>query len=95
MLFTVVPYSAVMSLSVVSHQILLLLQAEEWKSMVTLNILNTVQNVVVCLGLLAGSLLCVHMVVTNQGLTVGDYVLFTSYINQLYVPLNWFGTFYR
>jgi len=70
-------------------------QAEEWKSMVTLNILNTVQNVIVCLGLLAGSLLCVHMVVTNQGLTVGDYVLFTSYITQLYVPLNWFGTFYR
>lgn len=70
-------------------------QTEEWKSMVTQNILNTVQNVIVCLGLLTGSLLCVHMVVTNQGLTVGDYVLFASYISQLYVPLNWFGTFYR
>jgi len=63
--------------------------------MLTMNILNTMQNVIVSLGLLAGSLLCVHMVVTNQGLTVGDYVLFTSYITQLYVPLNWFGTFYR
>jgi ATP-binding cassette subfamily B (MDR/TAP) protein 6 len=94
-LVNVVPYSAVMSLSVVSHHLFFLLQAEEWKSMVTMNILNTMQNVIVCLGLLAGSLLCVHMVVTNQGLTVGDYVLFTSYINQLYVPLNWFGTFYR
>lgn len=95
MLVTAVPYSAVMSVSIVSHQILFLLQAEEFKSMVTLNILNTVQNVIVCSGLLAGSLLCVHMVVTNQGLTVGDYVLFTLYITQLYVPLNWFGTFYR
>jgi ATP-binding cassette subfamily B (MDR/TAP) protein 6 len=62
---------------------------------VTQNILNTVQNVIVCGGLLTGSLLCVHMVVTKQGLTVGDYVLFASYIIQLYVPLNWFGTFYR
>lgn len=95
MLVIVVSYSAVMSLSVMSHQILFLLQLEEWKTLVTMNILNTIQNVIVCLGLLAGSLLCVHMVVTNQGLTVGDYVLFTSYITQLYVPLNWFGTFYR
>lgn len=46
-------------------------------------------------GLLAGSLLCVHMVVAKEGLTVGDYVLFSSYIVQLYVPLNWFGTYYR
>lgn len=35
------------------------------------------------------------MVVEQQGLTVGDYVLFASYIVQLYVPLNWFGTYYR
>ncbi|KAF2900621.1 hypothetical protein ILUMI_05560 [Ignelater luminosus] len=70
-------------------------QAAEWKSMVTQNILNTMQNVIICGGLLAGSLLCVHMVVDKQGLTVGDYVLFSSYIIQLYVPLNWFGTYYR
>ncbi|KZC11789.1 ATP-binding cassette sub-family B member 6, mitochondrial [Dufourea novaeangliae] len=70
-------------------------QAEEWKSMITLNILNTSQNIIVCSGLLAGSLLCLHMVVANQGLTIGDYVLFASYIIQLYVPLNWFGTYYR
>ncbi|OAD55726.1 ATP-binding cassette sub-family B member 6, mitochondrial [Eufriesea mexicana] len=70
-------------------------QIEEWKSMITLNILNSFQNIIVCTGLLAGSLLCVHMVVTKQGLTIGDYVLFASYIIQLYVPLNWFGTYYR
>lgn len=46
-------------------------------------------------GLLAGSLLCVSMVVRTGELTVGDYVLFASYIVQLYVPLNWFGTYYR
>ncbi|XP_011706185.1 PREDICTED: ATP-binding cassette sub-family B member 6, mitochondrial-like [Wasmannia auropunctata] len=63
--------------------------------MITLNILNTLQNIIVCGGLLSGSLLCLHMVVAHQGLTIGDYVLFASYIIQLYVPLNWFGTYYR
>lgn len=77
------------------REAILSFQTEEWKSIVTQNILNTVQNVIVCGGLLTGSLLCVHMVVMKQGLTVGDYVLFASYIIQLYVPLNWFGTFYR
>ncbi|KAF5282611.1 hypothetical protein FQR65_LT14206 [Abscondita terminalis] len=70
-------------------------QIEEFKASITLNILNTLQNIIICVGLLAGSLLCVHMVVENQGLSVGDYVLFSSYIIQLYVPLNWFGTYYR
>ncbi|XP_077298500.1 ABC transporter ATP-binding protein/permease Hmt-1 [Arctopsyche grandis] len=70
-------------------------QKEEWSSMFTLNILNTMQNVIVCAGLLAGSLLCMKMIVYKEGLSVGDYVLFSSYIIQLYVPLNWFGTFYR
>lgn len=71
------------------------MQNEEWKSTITLNILNTMQNIIICGGLLAGSLLCVHMVVNKETLTVGDYVLFASYIIQLYVPLNWFGTYYR
>ncbi|XP_071454938.1 ATP-binding cassette sub-family B member 6 [Hetaerina americana] len=70
-------------------------QKEEWKSSATLNLLNTVQNFVVSGGLLAGSLLCVYIVAEKKGLTVGQYVLFTMYILQLYVPLNWFGTYYR
>ncbi|XP_014205257.1 ATP-binding cassette sub-family B member 6, mitochondrial [Copidosoma floridanum] len=70
-------------------------QEEEFKSSITLNILNTVQNVIINCGLLAGSLLCLHMVVHHEGLSIGDYVLFASYIIQLYVPLNWFGTYYR
>lgn len=53
------------------------------------------QNVIISVGLLAGSMLCAWMVYNHQGLTVGDYVLFASYIVQLYVPLNWFGTYYR
>ncbi|XP_046747696.1 ATP-binding cassette sub-family B member 6 [Diprion similis] len=77
------------------REAILKFQTEEWKSMITLNILNTMQNVIICSGLLAGSLLCLHMVVAHEGLTIGDYVLFASYIIQLYVPLNWFGTYYR
>ena len=76
-------------------QAILNYQSEEWRSMVTLNILNTLQNIIVSCGLLAGSLLCLNMVVNGEGLTIGDYVLFASYIIQLYVPLNWFGTYYR
>lgn len=57
--------------------------------------LNTIQNIIICGGLLAGSLLCVHLVVVEHTLKAGDYVLFATYIVQLYVPLNWFGTYYR
>lgn len=53
------------------------------------------QNVIICGGLLAGSLLCAYMVIETKQLTVGQYVLFATYIIQLYVPLNWFGTYYR
>lgn len=70
-------------------------QGEEWKANITLNILNTAQNVIICGGLLAGSLLCAYFVVDKNTLSPGDYVLFATYIVQLYVPLNWFGTYYR
>jgi ATP-binding cassette, subfamily B (MDR/TAP), member 6 len=63
--------------------------------MAALSLLNTMQNLVISGGLLAGSLLCVYLVVNHKGLSVGDYVLSSSYILQLYVPLNWFGTYYR
>nr|CAG4648537.1 EOG090X02PU [Polyphemus pediculus] len=75
-------------------EIMIKYQLEEWRSSASLNLLNTVQNVVMTTGLLAGSLLCVYFVSENQ-LTIGDYVLFGTYITQLYAPLNWFGTYYR
>ena len=40
-------------------------------------------------------MLAAWMVASDKGLTVGDYVLFSTYIMQLYTPLNWFGTYYR
>ncbi|CAG0905349.1 unnamed protein product [Cyprideis torosa] len=70
-------------------------QVEEWKSIASLTILNTLQNLVINVGLLVGSLFCAYLVVDKGQLTVGDYVLFSTYMIQLYQPLNWFGTYYR
>jgi len=67
-------------------------QQADWKSSASLNVLNTAQNAVITAGLLAGCLLAAKQVVDDQ-LTVGDFVLFLTYITQLYVPLNWFGMF--
>ncbi|CAG08205.1 unnamed protein product, partial [Tetraodon nigroviridis] len=76
------------------QEALLRYQHCEWKSSASLALLNQTQNIIIGSGLLAGSLLCAHWV--SQGkLQVGDYVLFGTYIIQLYTPLNWFGTYYR
>ncbi|XP_066497349.1 ATP-binding cassette sub-family B member 6 isoform X2 [Hoplias malabaricus] len=69
-------------------------QNSEWKTNASLALLNQTQNLVIGCGLLAGSLLCAYFVTVDQ-FQVGDYVLFGTYIVQLYTPLNWFGTYYR
>uniref|UniRef100_A0A673WYW6 ATP binding cassette subfamily B member 6 (LAN blood group) n=1 Tax=Salmo trutta TaxID=8032 RepID=A0A673WYW6_SALTR len=69
-------------------------QQSEWKTNASLALLNQTQNLIIGSGLLAGSLLCAYMV-TEGRFQVGDYVLFGTYIIQLYTPLNWFGTYYR
>lgn len=73
-------------------------QIAEWKSTATLNLLNSAQNIITTLGYMAGALLCAWAVVHSVAgltLTVGDYVLFGTYLSQLFVPLNWLGTYYR
>ncbi|XP_075789030.1 ATP-binding cassette sub-family B member 6 isoform X2 [Pelodiscus sinensis] len=69
-------------------------QVSEWKVNASLALLNQTQNLIIGLGLLAGSLLCAYWV-TERRFQVGDFVLFGTYIIQLYTPLNWFGTYYR
>ncbi|XP_053121935.1 ATP-binding cassette sub-family B member 6 isoform X2 [Hemicordylus capensis] len=69
-------------------------QVSEWHANASLAFLNQTQNLVIGGGLLAGSLLCAAFV-NEKKLYVGDYVLFSTYIIQLYTPLNWFGTYYR
>lgn len=55
--------------------------------------LNTVQNIMRWIGCWL-VIKCVNGV-RSKGSHCGNYVLFATYIIQLYVPLNWFGTFYR
>ncbi len=51
------------------------------------------QNIIITIGLFCGSALCAYRV--SQGdLQVGDFVLYCTYIIQLYAPLNFFGTYY-
>lgn len=69
-------------------------QESEWKTQASLALLNQTQNLIIGSGLLAGSLLCAYFV-TEKTFQVGDFVLFGTYIIQLYTPLNWFGTYYR
>ncbi|TDG96208.1 hypothetical protein EPR50_G00237600 [Perca flavescens] len=69
-------------------------QVSEWKTQASLAFLNQTQNIIIGLGLLAGSLLCAYFV-TEGKFQIGDFVLFGTYIIQLYTPLNWFGTYYR
>ncbi|CAH8529672.1 unnamed protein product [Heterobilharzia americana] len=69
-------------------------QKADWRNSFSLNILNSVQNVTISIGFMCGVLLCARDVV-NQTLTVGHFVLFCTYIIQLYSPLSIFGTYYR
>ena len=77
-----------------------LFQTAEWKSQASLNILAIVQNVIINGGLIGGSFLCAWYIIDgnqiqHRKVTVGDFVLFCTYIVQLYGPLNFFGTYYR
>ena len=67
---------------------------QEWVANATLRALNTFQNIVQVMGIFLGSVLCAYKISIGE-LTVGDYVLFTSYLIQLYAPLNFFGSSYR
>lgn len=69
-------------------------QNAEYKSVSSLVFLNVSQSVTINLGLLAGSLLSAKFVLDGT-FQVGDFVLFGTYILQLYTPLGYFGTYYR
>ncbi|KAG9298941.1 hypothetical protein G9A89_015963 [Geosiphon pyriformis] len=73
---------------------ILAFQKADRKSTMSLYILNTTQNIIIQCGLVAGCLLCAKRI-TNGEMTGGDFVLYLTYIIQLYGPLNWFGTYYR
>ncbi|KAJ7287359.1 mitochondrial half-size ABC transporter [Mycena rebaudengoi] len=69
-------------------------QEMEYKVIVSLNILNLVQNFIISTGLLVGSMIVALRVTTGQS-KPSDFVIFITYLAQLYGPLNQLGYIYR
>ncbi|KAI7815804.1 P-loop containing nucleoside triphosphate hydrolase protein [Gamsiella multidivaricata] len=69
-------------------------QQADRKSQYTLAILNTTLNIVIQGGLALGCLLCAKRV-SQKEMGVKGFVMYYTYILQLYGPLNLFGTSYR
>lgn len=69
-------------------------QAVDYKLSASMNALNVAQSGVVFIGLAAGMMVCTAGV-ADGSLTVGDAVLFVTLMQQLYAPLNFFGSYYR
>ncbi|KAF8973371.1 Homocysteine S-methyltransferase 1, partial [Entomortierella lignicola] len=69
-------------------------QKADYKSQYTLGILNTTLNFVIQGGLALGCLLCAKRV-AQQEMNVREFVMYYTYILQLYGPLNQFGSSYR
>ncbi|KIJ23460.1 hypothetical protein M422DRAFT_39595 [Sphaerobolus stellatus SS14] len=76
-------------------------QALEYKVMVSLNLLNLVQSFIFSLGILVGSMLVAMQItrhkLNSDGVPMGssDFVVFITYLAQLYGPLNSLGYIYR
>lgn len=69
-------------------------QKIDFKLIASMNVLNVLQSFVIFAGLISGLIICTYGV-ANGTLTVGDTVLFVTMMQQLYAPLNFFGTYYR
>ncbi|CAD5217249.1 unnamed protein product [Bursaphelenchus okinawaensis] len=68
----------------------------ERKALYSLQFLNGLQNSILGIAILIGSVMMAYQItLPNSRLSAGDYVLFTTYLLQLSVPLNFFGTVYN
>ena len=75
---------------------LVVYQQAEYKNTSSLNLLNSLQNGIIGVSLILGTLLIGYLIsLPGSKYTAGDYIMFTTYIMQLYSPLNFFGTLYR
>jgi len=64
------------------------------RSQYSLSLLNVMQTLVICSGLVV-IMLKAGKGVVNETMTVGDFVLVNTYMIQLYLPLNFLGFVYR
>ena len=65
-------------------------QTIELRVIGSLNALNLVQNAIITSGLLAGTLIVAYRV-TKGTATAAEFVVFLTYLGQLYGPLNMLG----
>jgi ATP-binding cassette subfamily B protein len=64
------------------------------KAQMSLSVLNTGQAIIITVGLVAVMALAAYHVSAKM-MTTGDLVVVTTFLTQLYVPLNLLGTVYR
>ncbi|KAH8119171.1 hypothetical protein DFH11DRAFT_1780939 [Phellopilus nigrolimitatus] len=69
-------------------------QSLEYRVIASLNLLNLVQNLLMTIGFLVGGML-VALRVTNGISRPSEFVIFITYLGQLYGPLNQLGYVYR
>ncbi|KAH9020826.1 hypothetical protein EDB85DRAFT_2152777 [Lactarius pseudohatsudake] len=69
-------------------------QSLEYRVITAMNLLNLIQNLILTVGLLVGSMIVAHKVVNGQ-LKPSDFVFVVTYLVQLYGPLNMLGSIYR
>ena len=67
---------------------------KDWILKLLMNGFNTIQTLALNCGLLVGSLYCAYLISLHE-LTVGDYVLFVTYMMQLMAPLKQLAFLYR
>ncbi|KAF9484487.1 hypothetical protein BDN70DRAFT_989577 [Pholiota conissans] len=70
-------------------------QALEYKVIISLNLLNLVQNFIITSGLLVGSLIVARQITSEAKHSASKFVIFITYLAQLYGPLNQLGRIYR
>lgn len=66
----------------------------EFRLIGSLNLLNLIQNVILATGTLVSVLYVAHRVVIGAA-TASQFVVFVSYLQQVYQPLSMLGTLYR
>ncbi|EFI28192.1 mitochondrial half-size ABC transporter [Coprinopsis cinerea okayama7 len=69
-------------------------QKLELKVILSLNLLNLVQNFIITVGLLVGSMMVADGIVKGRW-GASEFVIFITYLAQLYGPLNQLGYIYR
>ncbi|KAJ8494557.1 hypothetical protein ONZ45_g13206 [Pleurotus djamor] len=69
-------------------------QTLEIRVILALNLLNLVQNLIITVGLLVGSMI-VALHVTRGEADLADFIIFITYLAQLYTPLTQLGYTYR